>query len=75
MRETMNDTIKINGTTDISINTAETECRDYKSDFFEIFVSSNGKKVWVCINGACVLRCEDIKEVIITDTREIKNEK
>ena len=47
----------------------EFSCRDYTGQNLGFQVSADGKKVWVCINGICVLRCKDLSFVSVTDER------
>lgn len=40
------------------------------AEHFEIQISKDAKTVWVNVNGVCVLRCAQIKNLIITDDRK-----
>jgi len=35
-----------------------------------IQISADGLKVWICIDGECVLRVKGVKEIGILDKRE-----
>lgn len=40
------------------------------ADVVGIQVSSDGNRLWLCVNGACVLRVKNIKRIDIDDARK-----
>lgn len=47
------------------------ELRDYKDlEAIGVQISEDGNRIWVCVNGTCVLRAKGIQNIEINDMRE-----